>query len=304
MSVVEGGLGKTDFYGPHVAHKEAEVTSIHARGFHKIAYSDWGHADSDNVVFCLHGLTRNRHDFDALASSLAADRRVVCPDLAGRGKSEWLADSVNYNLLQYNLDFTVLSARIGAPQFDIVGTSLGGLMGMSMAGISNSPIRKLVINDIGPTVPIRALRRLMAYVGTDPEFESVEELESYLRIKLSPFAPMTDRDWRHMAESSIRETETGFRLAFDPNIVNNFNRYWLVVHFNLWKFWKAINCPVLLLRGGKSDFLSTQLRDSMMESLPHAQTIEFADAGHVPSINSAEQIGLIRNWLDTGSVGT
>lgn len=310
MSVVADEFRRPDQQDPDVVCVDAEVSSITTRGFHRIAYSDWGRADasanglanrptaSSNVVFCLHGLTRNRHDFDTLAGTLAQSRRVVCPDLAGRGKSEWLKDSVNYNLLQYNLDFTVLAARIGAPEYDVVGTSLGGLMGMSMAGIANSPIRKLVINDIGPIVPIGALRRLMAYVGDDPEFETLDELEEYLRVKLSPFAPMTDDDWQHMAKKSVRETETGFRLAFDPKIVNNFNRYWLVVHFNLWKFWKSIKCPVLVLRGEKSDFLSTQLRDSMLETLPHAEIVEFPDAGHVPTLNSVEQVQMIETWLD------
>ena len=132
--------------------RDETVRSIGRHGYHRIAYRDWG-APSAPTVFCVHGLSRNSRDFDPLARVLAENHRVVCPDLVGRGRSDWLADPTDYHLLQYNLDLTVLAARIGAENFDWIGTSLGGLMGIALAGIPNSPIRRLVINDVAPEIP-------------------------------------------------------------------------------------------------------------------------------------------------------
>lgn len=278
--------------------REAWVQSIGRHGYHRIAYREWGDPAAAETVFCVHGLTRNRHDFDPLARKLAVRRRVVCPDLAGRGRSDWLADPTDYHLLQYNLDLTVLAARIGAERFDWIGNSLGGLMGISLAGSRNSPIRRLVVNDIAPEVPIAALQRVTRYMPDSHNFADLHEVEAFLRETLAPFGPMTDADWRRMAETSAQKAESGYRLAFDPGIVQNFRRYWLIVHFNIWRYWERITCPVLILRGTESDFLTQPLLDKMVRRLPHADVIEFEGVGHTPTLNAPEQIEPLIRWLD------
>ena len=173
-------------------------------------------------------------------------------------------------------------------------------MGMVLASMKNSPIQRLVINDIAPEVPHSAMTRLSRYLHTDPYFNNLEELESYLRTTLAPFSPMTDKDWKKLAKTSARKDidDKGFRLAFDPDISNNYKRYWLLVYFNLWKYWKRIKCPVLIVRGEKSDFLTENLLEKMQAKLPHADVIEFADAGHTPTLNAPEQINPIIDWLN------
>lgn len=276
--------------------RDERVRSIGRHGYHSIAYRDWGDPASP-VVMCVHGLSRNSHDFDPLARVLAGDHRVICPDLAGRGRSDWLADPSDYHLLQYNLDMTVLAARAGAETFDWVGTSLGGLMGIGLAGIANSPIRRLVINDIAPEVPTAALHRLGAYLGADRSFPDLAAVEVHLRETLAPFGPMTDADWQRMAETSAMETDRGYRLAYDPGIAHNFRRFWLPLHASLWRYWDRITCPVLILRGTRSDFLTPLLLDRMLRRLPHAEVIEFDGVGHTPTLNAPEQIDPLVDWL-------
>jgi pimeloyl-ACP methyl ester carboxylesterase len=285
------------------APRQATIRSIGRHGFHNIAYLDWGDTGAADVAFCVHGLSRNSHDFDPLARVLAARRRVVCPDLVGRGRSDWLHDPTDYNMLQYNLDLTVLAARIGAERFDWIGTSLGGLMGIALAGMPNSPIRRLVINDIAPEIPVPALRRLARYLGADRRFTDLKALELYLRETLASFAPMTDADWRRMAETSSSATDGGFRLAYDPRIARNFRHYWLLIHANLWHYWDSIDCPVLILRGTDSDFLTPNLLERMLRRLPHAEVIEFQGVGHTPTLNAPDQIDPVDAWLNRDAPG-
>lgn len=277
------------------------IYSINRRRNHRVAYSDWGDKNADDITFCVHGLTRNRHDFDVLASTLSTgtkNRRVICQDLVGRGDSDWLRDPADYNLLQYNLDFTVLAARTGARQYNYIGTSLGGLMGISLAGLKDSPIRRLVLNDIAPEVPYSAVSRLTQYIGKDPLFADVAAVEAYLRETLAPFGYMSDAHWQHMAHHSSHKTADGYRLSFDKQIVQNFRRYWMFMHVTLWKYWDRIKCPVLILRGVESDFLSRTLAEKMLRRLPGAELVEYEGVGHVPPLNSEEQIAPIMEWLD------
>jgi pimeloyl-ACP methyl ester carboxylesterase len=283
--------------------RELRVRSIGHHGFHHIAYRDWGDVNARKTLFCVHGLTRNSHDFDPLARVLAGRNRVICPDLAGRGRSDWLENSRDYHLLQYNLDLTVLAARIGAESFDWIGTSLGGLMGIALAGIPNSPIRRLVINDIAPEIPVPALRRISLYIGEDRRFSDLEALEAHLRETLASFGPMTDTDWRRMAETSSMATSDGYRIAYDPGIAQNFRNYWLLIHANLWRFWDRIRCPVLILRGTDSDFLTPFLLERMLRRLPHAEVIEFEGVGHTPTLNAPDQIDPVQEWLNSDAPG-
>ena len=289
---------------PRIKPRTGVASSISSKGFHNLVYQEWGEpkelGEYEEIppVMCLHGLTRNSRDFDTLAKDLSADRRVVCPDTVGRGYSDWLREHEDYNLPQYNLDVAVVAARANLLQYDIIGTSLGGLMGIILASMDRSPVRRLVVNDIAPEIPMVALQRLSHYLGENPLFDNLKDVEAYIREKYEPIKPMKKAHWKAMAKHSSFETDEGYRLAYDPSIAENYNRYWLLMYFNIWEYWENITCPVLVLRGTESDFLTEALKERMERELPHVEFIEFEGVGHTPSLNSKKQIDPIREWLD------
>jgi pimeloyl-ACP methyl ester carboxylesterase len=283
--------------------REAQISILGPRGFIRLAYIEWGPVRSERTVVCVHGLTRNGRDFDPLARALAGKGcRVVCPDLPGRGRSEWLKRTVDYDTALYLSALTAVIARLGAEQVDWVGTSFGGFIGMEMAAKSNSPVRKLVLNDFGGRVPAAALRRISNHAGQNPKFRDLLELETYLRDVLAPFGALTDAQWRHLAKHSALQTADGsLRLNHDPAITLPF--LWpFIIDVPLWHTWDAINCPVLVIRGAFSDFLTSDtMREMQRRGLAAkrelVQVAEFADCGHAPALMSKEQIDVVANFL-------
>ena len=278
--------------------RTSEVLSISRRRFHRIAYTEWGDRNSSRVAVCVHGLTRQGRDFDFLAAALAAEGYyVVCPDLAGRGRSGWLPDPEDYALPQYAVDMTTLIARLGVDEVDWVGTSLGGLIGMVLAGMPHSPIRRLVINDIGPYLPWAALRRIGDYLRRAPShFPDMAAAESYHREVLAPFGELTDAQWSHLTRHSVMPDGDGYRLNYDPGIVQAF-RPGRVYNLSLWGYWDAIRCPVLVLRGAESDLLLPHTAAEMARRGPEAEVIEIEGCGHAPALLDDEQIGIVADWL-------
>jgi pimeloyl-ACP methyl ester carboxylesterase len=272
-------------------------------GLHRLAYTEWGDADAPDTLVAVHGFTRNGRDFDALAEALTAPtgstRRVIAPDLPGRGRSDWLAlpnADRGYNLWQYLLDATTLIARLDIDGVDWLGTSMGGLVGMLVAGQPGSPIRRLVLNDVGPVVSGDFLAQLASYVTTDPDFSSVAEIETYLRGLYPGFGALTDPQWRHLAEHSVRPGDDGrLRLAFDPAIGAALTPPFADV--DLRPFWAAVTCPVLVLRGESSPALPADLAAEMTRTGPKATVVEIAGCGHAPPLMSADQIAVVANWL-------
>jgi len=266
------------------------------RGFHRLAYTEWGAAAGRPPVICVHGLTRNGRDFDYLAHALESERRVFCPDIAGRGKSEWLADPVDYNYAQYLADMTALLARTGALAVDWVGTSMGGIIGMLLAADANTPIRRLVVNDVGPFIPLAALKRIGGYVGATPEFADLKALEKYVREIYASFGWLGDEEWHHLAMHSARKLPNGkLALAHDPAIAKQFLAVEKDVDF--WEIYDRIRCPVLVLRGAQSDILPAEVAQQMTERGPKARLVEFPKTGHAPALMNAEQIGIIAAFL-------
>lgn len=278
------------------------VDSISSKGFHTLAYRDWQcklpEKKQKTPTICLHGLTRNCRDFDVLAKTLSKDRRVICPDTVGRGNSDWLRSAEDYTLPQYNLDVSVITAKADVQNYDIVGTSLGGLMGIILAGMDRTKVRRLIVNDIAPEIPMWALQRLSKYLGENPLFKNLKEVEAYIRKNYSQIKPMTNRNWRNIARHSSMKTSEGYRLAYDPTISQNYRRYWLLMYFNIWEYWENIECPVLVLRGLDSDFLTDELVEKMKDTLPQVEFIDFKGVGHTPSLNSKDQINPILDWLN------
>jgi pimeloyl-ACP methyl ester carboxylesterase len=277
---------------------EDSLLGLSAAGFHRIAYTDWGNPDADRVVVCVHGLTRNGRDFDWLAEALVdAGMRVVCPDVVGRGRSDWIANPELYTFPQYLADMTALIARLGAAEVDWVGTSMGGQIGMLLAAQPKSPVRRLVMNDIGPFVPEAALARIGDYVGADPLFEDVAGLEAYLRFLYPGFGVLPDECWHHMAEYSTRVRPDGrLGLAYDPGIGAAFAAGRLT-DIDLWPVWESIRCPVLALHGADSDLLEPATVAAMAERGPRAQVVDLPRVGHAPSLMVDDQIAAIADFL-------
>ena len=268
-----------------------------SQAFHRLAYVAWGAPGSPRVLVCVHGLTRNGRDFDYLAAALEDGYRIVCPDVVGRGASAWAASAQDYNMGQYLADATALLGRLGVETVDWLGTSMGGMMGMFWAATPGSPIRRLILNDIGPFIPKAALERIADYVGADPHFPDLDAVEQYLRTVHAPFGDLSDAQWRHMAAHGARPLGGGgFGLAYDPAIGNAFSGD-ATDDVDLWEIWDRITCPVLVLRGAESDLLTRETAEEMTRRGPKARLIEFAGCGHAPALMAAEQIAAVREWL-------
>jgi pimeloyl-ACP methyl ester carboxylesterase len=281
------------------APRQDSVLSISKQGFHRVAYTEWGDPASDQVVVCVHGLTRQGRDFDPLAIALVRrGYRVICPDLVGRGRSEWLQDPDDYALPQYATDMTVLLARTGAKAVTWVGTSLGALVGMTVASQSNSPIRRMVVNDIGPFVSHNALHRLGLYLRTMPaRLPSYEAAEAYFRGVLASFGELDDAGWRLLTQHSIaQEADGSYRILCDPGIARAF-RPALFYNVSMWRHWDAIEAPVLLIRGADSDLLSESTAETMRRRGPRPDFVEIPGVGHAPALLDEDQIDIVVNWI-------
>jgi pimeloyl-ACP methyl ester carboxylesterase len=273
--------------------RERYLPCLGPAGFTRVAYTEWEGPPAAPAAICVHGLTRNARDFDRLAEALSATHRVVCPDMPGRGRSEWLASAQAYGYPLYLSVAAALIARLDVESVDWIGTSMGGLIGMFLAAQKGAPVRRLVVNDIGPFLPKAALERIGAYVGQDPRFETREALEAYLRRVHAPFGPLSDAEWRHLAEHSARRrAEGGFGLAYDPAIGDAFKGE--LADVELWSTWDQIRAPTLVLRGEESDLLDAATAARMAE---RARVVEFAGVGHAPALMAPDQIAAVRDFL-------
>lgn len=266
-------------------------------GFHRIDYSEWGDPHNPRVLICVHGLTRNGRDFDALARHLSADYRVFCPDVVGRGTSEWLTQKSDYGYPLYLSDMAALIALTGAQSVDWVGTSMGGIIGMMLAAQPGSPIRTLVLNDVGSIVSAAGLQRLSGYVGQSRTFASLAEVEDYFRRTHQGFGPLTGEQWQHLAvHGAIFGPDGQYRLRYDPAIATAFVGAPLM-DIDLSLFWNAVHCRTLVLRGAHSDLLLPQTLSLMQIGHPQLEIQEIPECGHAPALMAQEQISRIREFL-------
>jgi len=272
------------------------VLGLSSTGFHRVAYADWGEAGNPACI-CVHGLTRTGRDFDALAEALTPNRRVLCPDVAGRGRSDWLASADSYTYQQHMADLTAVIARAGADGVDWVGTSMGGILGMLMAAQPNTPIRRLVLNDVGPFIPREALLRIGEYVGTDPQFPDFDAAVAYLRRVSAPFGELPEAHWHHLTRHCVRPDDGGYRLHYDPRIGAAFKDPDALADVDLWHVWDAIACPVLVVRGAESDLLTADTADEMRTRGPGAELVTVPETGHAPPLLSDAQIRPVADWL-------
>jgi pimeloyl-ACP methyl ester carboxylesterase len=282
--------------------RRRSVQCASPKGLHRMAYVEWGDPRNRDVLICVHGLTRSGRDFDELARALSGQFRVVCPDLAGRGDSDRLADPLLYGVPQYLADMVTLIARLDCEALSWVGTSLGGLVGMALAAQPGNPVKKLVLNDAGPVVSRVSLQRIAAYVGVVPKFPSLEKAEEYVRTISAPFGPHSDAQWRFLTETWLRRQPDGsWRPHYDPRMAAAFRAGMPQEgDLELWPLYDAIRCPTLVLRGEQSDLLSRDTTGAMARRGPRAQVVEIRGVGHAPTLMHAEQIALVRDFLLQG----
>ena len=279
-------------------YRKRSVQCLSPAGLHRMAYLEWGDPRNPNVVVCVHALTRCARDFEALARVLCGHYRVVCPDVVGRGDSEWLADPMHYGFPQYLADMTTLIARLDVAQIHWVGTSMGGLIGMFLAAQKSTPVGRLVLNDAGPVVTRVSLERIATYVGVAPTFHSIDEAEAAVRAISTPFGPHSDDEWRFLTEVILRKNADGsFRLHYDPRIGEPLRAHLPDKDLEFWEIYDAIRCPTLVVRGAESDLLTRATCDQMTKRGPKARLAEIPGVGHAPTLMHQDQIEIVRAFL-------
>jgi pimeloyl-ACP methyl ester carboxylesterase len=271
-------------------------------GLHRMSYVEWGGRDSAKTLVCVHGLSRCARDFDFLAAEMVRlGWRVVCPDIPGRGDSDWLKNPMEYAVPVYVNDMVALIARLDVETVHWVGTSLGGLVGMTLAALPESPVKKLVLNDVGPVLTAASLDRIGAYVGRWPPLPTIEAAEQYVRAVSAPFGPHSDAEWRFLTEHVVRKNPDGsLRMHYDPAIAVPFNAQVPHRDVELWSFYDAIRCPTLALRGEQSDLLTREVAAMMAARGPRAKVVEIPGVGHAPTLIHADQIAIVREFLLAG----
>ena len=279
-------------------YRQQQVQCISPSGLHRMAYTEWGDARNPRVLVCVHGLTRNGRDFDALARAMSAHYRVICPDVVGRGQSSHLRDPAGYQIPQYVSDMVTLIARLGVERVDWVGISMGGLIGMALASLDGSPVGRLLLSDVGPVIKVDALQRLSDYVGADPVWSSFDEALAYVRQISAPFGNLDAAQWQHLAETSvIRRADGRWAFRYDPRIAAVFNSAFVDKDVDLWPIYELIKCPALVVRGAESDLLTRETWERMGACGPRAELVEVPGVGHAPMFLNEEQISIARNFL-------
>ena len=276
-----------------------DVQCITPAGLHRMAYREWGDPDNDRVLVCVHGLTRVSNDFDAFAQAVAADYRVICPDVVGRGRSGRLANPMLYQVPTYVADMVTLLARADAKTVHWFGTSMGALIGMVLASLPDSPITRMILNDAGPVLEAAAITRIGSYVGETPRFATIEDAEAYIRSITAPFGPHTDAEWRFLTEVVMRRDGDAWVRHHDPAIAVPFKAA-PQTDTTLWHLYDAIRCPVLSVRGEHSDLLSVATHEEMATRGPKAERVTIAGVGHAPTFLHDDQIAIAKDFLLKG----
>lgn len=266
---------------------------------HRLTYRRFGNPQAKETVLCVHGLTRNAHDFDFLAEALNADYQVICPDMPGRGDSDWLMTPALYNYQTYLFDLQCLVYALELPRLHWVGTSMGGILGMMMAGAMPGLLTSLTLNDVGCVVSAAGLKRILSYAGIKMHFGSRVEAETALRAVCAPFGIGEEAHWRHLLAHSIRDTEDGAaHFIYDPAIATGIPMESFVQDINLWGLWEPVKAiPTLLIRGETSDILTRETALAMQAAHPDLALHEIKDAGHAPALMDAAQITMVREFI-------
>jgi pimeloyl-ACP methyl ester carboxylesterase len=287
-----------EFTGASMPVREIKYLSQCPPRPHHIFYKEWGDVHNSNALFCAHGLTRNSGDFDYFCNRMQEHYHVICPDMPGRGRSEWL-DKDEYDYTVYMADAAALIAKLGAKKLDWVGTSMGGLMGMILASQPNTPIRKLVINDVGPFASRESQLNIIRYAGNDERFNTFEEVLAYFKNLYAAWGAVPEDQWINIARQSSMQLDDGtYALAYDPAIMGQLKANPdEIKDISIWPVFEAIQIPILLLHGAESTILPTSLAEEMKQRNKNLEVIDFPGIGHAPSLTNDDQVKLIRDWL-------
>jgi pimeloyl-ACP methyl ester carboxylesterase len=289
--------------------QEAKIKSVQClslAGLHRMSYKEWGDESNPNVLVCVHGVTRVADDFDNMARALANDYRVIAPDIVGRGRSDWLKNPQLYRIPQYVSDIVTLLARVlpdaESQKVDWFGTSMGGLIGMGLASLPGNPIRKLVLNDIGPVLAPMAMQRIGDYIGQDLRFETFEAGAKFIRDVSLSFGEHTEAEWHKLAADVLRQDKDGKWVRhYDMGLALPFRSATPesadADQAMLWAAYDAITCPTLLVRGAESDLLSPETAKLMTERGPKATLVEIPNVGHAPTFIHDDQIAIAKQFL-------
>ena len=291
-------------------------------GTHRMAYWEWGAPDNDKVLMCVHGLTRTGRDFDHLARAMANDYRVVCPDIVGRGKSDWLINPASYMVPQYVADILTLIARLRVQTLDWLGTSMGGLIGLGLAGalamsVAQRPDRsayglapgltfrmgKMVLNDIGPALNLEGLARIGEYVGQPQAFDSFDQAVDYVRSVSAGFGPHSNEQWAELTRHVFNQQGAQWVKHYDLRLAEPMARETpqtiQASEQLLWGAFQSLREPVLILRGEQSDLLLPDTADRMLASNSNARLLTFSGVGHAPTIMTQDQIEPVHQFFLT-----
>jgi len=283
------------------APRQRFVQCASPAGLHRVAYTEWGDPGNPRVLLCVHGLTRSGRDFDRLAVALADTYRVVCPDVVGRGLSSWLNVPNYYAVPQYVADMVTLIARLDVEAVDWFGTSMGGLIGMGLAGLPDSPIRKMLLNDVGPHLEPAAVARIGDYLGKPARFETLQQGIDYAALLAQSFGPLTPEEWREINTPLLHERDGAWQFRYDPRIAVPFaattDEMAAAGEAALWGALAAIQGPVLVVRGAESDLLSRETTAKMVAQGKAVSSVEIPGVGHAPAFLSAQQIDIARRFF-------
>ena len=296
------------------------VTCASPSGLHRMAYWQWGDPNNDKVLLCVHGLTRTGRDFDLLAQALQNDYRVVCPDIVGRGKSDWLIDPIAYAVSQYISDIVTLIAKLNPRSLDWLGTSMGGLIGLGLAGAlsfskalrpnrgefglpasMDIPLKRMILNDVGPVLDMSGLARIGDYVGAEQVFDSFDEAVNYVKTTSPGFGEHDAAGWAALTEHVFNQIDGKWYKHYDLRMSQAFAAQTPEVikasEVMLWQAWSALPDKAMIIRGADSDLLSQQTVAEMLSKKPNAVTCEFSNVGHAPMLRNDEQIKAVCDFL-------
>lgn len=273
-------------------------------GLQNLGYREWGDPANPHVLICVHGLTRVSNDFHTLAQTMAQHVRVVAPDVPGRGRSDWLPNPALYSVPNYAAAMVALLARANGKTVDWLGTSMGGLIGMGVTSLKGNPIRRFIVNDVGPALKLEALQRIGTYVGQPMQFKSVEEAVPYIKAISTTFGPHSDAQWHQLTADVIVQKDGGWTFHYDPAIAEPFKQISAEqAAFNeamLWGAWDSITCETLIIRGETSDLLSPETAKDMTQRGPKAKLIELKGIGHAPTFMHDDQIDIVKRFILEG----
>ena len=277
------------------------VQCTNGDGSHRMAYHAWGDPSNPKVLLCVHGLTRRGSDFNTLAQAMSKDYYVVCPDVVGRGDSDRLQNPMMYAVPQYVADMASLVKHLGVAHVDWLGTSMGGLIGMVYASMPSSPIRRMLINDVGPRIEPEAIKRLGSYVGQTFSFANRADALERLNAICASFGEHTPQEWEIYNGPMLIQKNGLWEMHYDPDISVPFASVNPIMakagEMAMWHAFKQIHIPMLIVRGGNSDLLSAKTVAEMCKVNPYARSIEIPNVGHAPAFVKAEQIALAKEFF-------